>query len=100
MGVRKEASIIYVAPMTAGDSGIRKAVPAHFKVQWHDDLGRRCSFILDLPEDEVAKLAQELPDSRSNHEKSSLKKLEDLSKLDDDRSHFSKRMQAGDDDDW
>lgn len=54
----KAAKIVYVAPIPKENSGIGQDVPAHVKIEWLDDQGRRNSQLLDISPELVARLAQ------------------------------------------
>lgn len=61
MSIIKNAKLIYVAPIPKDWNGINIDVPAHVKVQWLDEQGRRCTLHLDLKDADVARVAN-LPD--------------------------------------
>lgn len=58
MSKTKNAKLIYVAAIPKEQSGIGRDVPAHIKVEFLDEQGRRNTMILDLPADGVEQIAK------------------------------------------
>lgn len=60
---QKQAAVIYVAPIPTERSGIGTDVPAHVKLEWRDEQGRRCHAHLGLSDKDIERVAA-LPDTR------------------------------------
>ena len=54
--IAKDATIGYV-PFAKDIFGPGKDMPAHVKISWHDDKGRRCSRELCLSDEEIHLIA-------------------------------------------
>lgn len=61
MSQKKAVSVIYVDPIPKEKSAIGMDVPAHAKLEWVDEQGRRTTHLLIIP-DKTLELIKGLPD--------------------------------------
>jgi len=60
MRTTKDAQLVFVAPIPKERCGFD--VPAHFRVEWRDNQGRRCSVLLPLSPEDVEHMRAQIPD--------------------------------------